>query len=938
MPGKAHARRRPAEEGRSNRGTAAPRSKRHDVSRRRFLQGLAVGSGGLALARLSWGPTAHAQGGLQPSWDPASYDYSGWEDLYRAQWTFDAAGRSTHSVNCTGSCSWKVLVRKGVVWRDEQAADYPAIAPDLPDYNPRGCQKGACAADWQYGRQRIKYPLKRVGERGEGKWQRLSWDEALDEIADRTLDILQRYGPEYLNAFTPIPAMSPVSYASGSRLMNLLGGVSFTFYDWYCDLPPGEPITWGVQTDSAESADWTHSRYILVWGSNVNVTRIPDAQMLHKARLMRGAKVVVVSTDYNATCVHADQFVPVRAGSDTAVALAMDHVVVNEGLYDEAYVKEQTDLPLLVRRDSGRFLRQADVEGTEADDADTGGGGAFYLWDADRGLTPAPADGLDLGDLDPALEGTFEVELGGATVRVSPVFELLRDELADKTPAWAQQQSGLNADTIASLAREFAAAEPAMILHGAGTNQWYHNDLANRAMILLAALTGNVGKPGGGFHHYVGQEKIWPIAGWKALAYPGPQRFQNTTLWTYWHSQARDTDPMWPELQPYLEASVRDGWMPLWPNGLEDEPKAFFIWRANWLNQAKANPRVLEKLWPKLELIVAVDFRMSSTDLYADYVLPAATWPEKWDLSSTDLTSFLHPFTPVVEPFAEARTDWQAFRALAEALERRARARGYEGYDDTIGGATVHRDLTTLHAQFTSDGALAGDKAAAQFILDNAVETRGMTMDDLVAQPRRFHATSEHWTSDLEEGRAYAPFERYVRDRKPWPTMTGRQQFYIDAPWYLELGVALPTYKPPLSEGDHPLRLNTPHYRHTIHSSWSTNTTLQRLQRGEPYVVLSLADAADRGIEDHDWVRVFNDNGATQLRAKVQPGEPPGVVLLYQGWEMAQFADRNNFQAPIPLRINPTQLVRYGHLRFAPNYWGPTGANRDARVEVEKIS
>ncbi len=906
------------------------------LSRRTFLKGLAVGSGGLVLTRFRWLHGALAEGSLQPAWDPQAYDYTAWEDLYRKQWTFTAAGRSTHSVNCTGSCSWKVLVKNGVVWRDEQAADYPAIGPDVPDYNPRGCQKGACAADFQAGRQRVKYPLKRVGARGEGKWQRLSWDQALTEIADKTLDILERHGPQYLNAFTPIPAMGPVSYASGSRLMNLLGGVSFTFYDWYCDLPPGEPITWGVQTDSAESADWTNSRYILAWGSNVNATRIPDAQMLQKARLHRGAKVVVIGTELNPTAVHADQFVPVRPGSDLAVALAMDQVVLSEKLYDEAYVKEQTDLPLLVREDDGRFLRAADVTGrAPAPGADPDAGG-FYLWDRTRGPTPAPADRLELGSLDPVLDARGEVDTPAGKVRVTTVFRLLAEELAHRTPEWAQQQSGLHPDVIRTLAREFAAAKPAMIIHGNGVNQWYHNDLANRAMILLTALTGNVGKPGGGFNHYVGQEKIWPIAGWKALAYPGPQRFQNTTLWTYWHSETWSKDPLWPELEPYLRGAVEKGWMPLWPSGLEGSPKALFVWRANWLNQAKGNEQVLATLLPKLDLIVTLDFRMSSTDLYADYVLPAATWAEKTDLSTTDLTSFVIPFTPVVAPFAESRTDWQAFRALAGAIERRARERGFTGYDDVLGGTAIHRDLTTLQEQFTAKGALDDDKAAAQFILDHAEETKGFAFDDLVERPRRFKAASAHWTSDLEEGKPYAPFQRFVRDKRPWPTVTGRQQFYIDAPWYRELGVALPTYKPPLELEKRPLRLSTPHYRHTIHSTWATDLTLQRLQWGEPFVLLNPADAAARGIEDHAWVRVLNDYGATRLRARLHPAITAGQVTIFQGGEMVQFEGRHNFQAPILIHINPTQLVRYGHLQFQPNYWGPTGANRDTRVEVEK--
>ncbi|MEJ2292801.1 MAG: molybdopterin-dependent oxidoreductase [Deinococcales bacterium] len=822
------------------------------LSRRGFLKGLVVTTGGLVLARFRWLPVADAQGSLQPAWNPASYDYTAWEDVYRKQWVFTAAGRSTHSVNCTGSCSWKVFVKNGIVWRDEQAADYPAIGADIPEYNPRGCQKGACAADYQYGKQRLKYPLKRVGERGEGKWQRVSWDQALTEIADKTLDIIRQHGPQYLNAFTPIPAMGPVSYASGSRLMNLLGGVSFTFYDWYCDLPPGEPITWGVQTDSAESADWTHSRLVLAWGSNVNATRIPDAQMLQKARLRNGAKVVVLSPEYNPTSIHADQFVPVKPGSDLAVALAMNQVILAEKLYDEAYIKEQTDLPLLVREDTGRFLREADLTGEAPADPDAG---PFYLWDSTKGN---------------------------------------------------------------------------------GVNQWYHNDLANRAMILLVALTGNVGRRGGGFNHYVGQEKIWPVAGWKALAYPGPQRFQNTTLWTYWHSEMHASDPLWPELKPYLETAVQKDWMPLWPNGLEGAPKAFFTWRANWLNQAKGNEKVLSTLLPKLDLIVALDFRMSSTDLYADFVLPAATWPEKYDLSCTDLTTFLIPFTPVVAPFAESRTDWQAFSALAGAIQRRAQARGLSGYDDTIAGTHIHRDLTSLHDQFTSNGALSQDKAAAQFILDRSEETQGFTVDDLVERPRRFKAASAHWTSDVEEGKTYTPFLRFVRDKHPWPTLTGRQQFYIDAAWYQELGVALPTYKPPLQLSQLPLRLSTSHYRHTIHSSWALDQTLQRLQWGEPFVYISPGDAKQRGIEDHDWVRVFNDVGATRVRARVHPALTPGQVMIPQGWEMVQFEDRRNFQAPITIHINPTQLVQYGHLRFEANYWGPTGANRDTLVDVEK--
>ncbi|MEJ2725656.1 MAG: molybdopterin-dependent oxidoreductase [Deltaproteobacteria bacterium] len=470
-------------------------------SRRDFLKATAIGSGGLFLTRLEW---AFADENYQPTWNPSKYSYTSWQSLYDKQWEFDYAGRSTHSVNCTGSCTWKVQVKDGVVWRWEQAADYPAIGPSVPDYNPRGCQKGACASDFHLGPKRLKYPLKRAGKRGEGKWQRLSWDQALTEIADRVVKIIQEHGPEYLNAFTPIPAMSPVAYASGSRLMNLLGGVSHTFYDWYCDLPPGEPITWGVQTDSAESADWYNSRLVIAWGSNVNATRIPDAQMLQKARLRKGTKVVVISTEYNPTAVHADRFVPIAPGTDLAVALAMDQTVIAERLYNTRYIKEQSDLPLLVREDNGRFLRESDLKKGGSDKT-------FYFWDSSHELTAVPKDSLHLKDLDPALEGRRQVDTPEGKIRVTTVFEKLKQELDGKTPEWAEQVSGVKADVIRGLAREFARTKPAMIIHGNGVNQWYHNDLANRAMILLTTLTGNVGKSGGGFNHYVGQEKIWTV-------------------------------------------------------------------------------------------------------------------------------------------------------------------------------------------------------------------------------------------------------------------------------------------------------------------------------------------------------------------------------------------------------------------------------------------
>ncbi len=905
------------------------------VSRRGFLKG----AGAAALAStLDW-RFFEVRAGAAPV---TVQGYRNWEDLYRQKWTWDKIARSTHSVNCTGSCSWKVFVKDGMIWREEQAADYPAVNGDVPDVNPRGCNKGACYVDYVHGEQRIKYPLKRVGERGEGKWQRVSWDQALTEIADGLLDIVEESGPEYLMFFSPIPAMSPVSYASGARLANLLGGVVGSFYDWYCDLPPGEPITWGEQTDAAESADWFHSKYIVFWGSNPNVTRIPDAHFFWEAKY-NGAQVVSISPDYNQSSIHADLWIGPKPGTDGALALGMAHEIVHNDLYDADYVKEQTDMPLLVRTDSGRFLRESDLAENGRDDR-------FYVWNSPSdspklipGAQGSAEVTLQLGNLDPALEGTFTVAGLDGEIEVTTVFEQLRASLEDHTPEAMAEACGVHSSVIRQVAHGLAENDPAMIVHGAGTNHWYHNDLMNRSMMLLVALTGNVGKRGGGFNHYVGQEKIWPIHGWKMLSFPREgKRMQNMTLWTYMHAEVddlmegHDLDP-----QPYIDESVKRGWMPLYPRGkngdLTDDPRAMVIWRANYLNQAKGNEQIIEKLLPKLDLVVDLNFRMDTTALYSDYVLPAATAYEKYDLNSTDLHTFIHPFTPAVPPMFEARTDWQAFQSLTEKLAERAQARGFTQFTDDEFNRTV--DLANLPNEFTNDGELAEDKAAAEFILNHAPETDGISFDDLIEQPRRFVATGDHWTSDIDEGQTYAPFLRNTEQKQPYNTLTGRQQFYIDHEWFQELGETLPVYKPPIDREDYPLRWNTPHGRWSIHSTWRDDKHMLRLNRGMPVVYVNPQDAQERGIADGDVVRVFNGFGDMTANARVYPNAPRGQLTMYHGWEKYQFADRSNFQATVPIRIKPTQLAGgYGQLQFALNYWGPTGVNRDTRVDVEKAS
>ena len=329
-----------------------------------------------------------------------------WEDGYRKRWQHDKIVRSTHGVNCTGSCSWKIYVKGGIVTWETQQTDYPRTRPDLPNHEPRGCARGASYSWYLYSGNRVKYPLVRsrllklwrearalrtpvaawksivedpakraayVSKRGLGGFVRSTWDEVNEIIASANAYTAKTYGPDRVFGFSPIPAMSMVSYAAGSRYLSLLGGVCMSFYDWYCDLPPSSPQTWGEQTDVPESADWFNSGFLLLWGSNVPQTRTPDAHFYTEARY-RGAKSVVICPDYSEASKFADLWMSPKQGTDAALGMAMGHVILREfhidrqAKYFEDYARQYTDMPMLVRLVKQgahyvpeRFIRASDV-------------------------------------------------------------------------------------------------------------------------------------------------------------------------------------------------------------------------------------------------------------------------------------------------------------------------------------------------------------------------------------------------------------------------------------------------------------------------------------------------------------------------------------------------------------------------------------------------
>ncbi|NCA85477.1 MAG: nitrate reductase subunit alpha [Clostridia bacterium] len=310
-----------------------------------------------------------------------------WEEFYRNRHQHDKVVRSTHGVNCTGGCSWNIHVKEGIVVWETQALDYPLLEKSLPQYEPRGCQRGISFSWYLYSPIRVKYPMIRgalvdifneekakTGDalkaweniqanpelrkryqtaRGKGGLRRVTWEKALEIIAASNIYTTKKYGPDRLVGFSPIPAMSMLSFAAGSRFLQLMGGVNLSFYDWYCDLPCSFPEIWGEQTDVAESADWYNSKFVACMGANLGMTRTPDVHFFSESR-HNGTKTVVFSPDFSMVAKYADKWVPVHAGQDGAFWMAVVHVILKEYHHEKQtpyfidYTKRYTDSPFLV--------------------------------------------------------------------------------------------------------------------------------------------------------------------------------------------------------------------------------------------------------------------------------------------------------------------------------------------------------------------------------------------------------------------------------------------------------------------------------------------------------------------------------------------------------------------------------------------------------------
>lgn len=1210
-----------------------------------------------------------------------------WEDAYRKRWQHDKIVRSTHGVNCTGSCSWKIYVKGGIVTWETQQTDYPRTRWDMPNHEPRGCARGASYSWYLYSANRVKYPLVRgrllklwrearltqrpvdawaaiVADeakrksyqevRGLGGFVRSSWDEVNEMVAAANIHTIKQHGPDRVIGFSPIPAMSMVSYAAGSRYLSLIGGVCMSFYDWYCDLPPSSPQIWGEQTDVPESADWYNSNYIIAWGSNVPQTRTPDAHFFTEVRY-KGTKTVAITPDYSEVAKLADLWMHPQQGTDAALAMAMGHVILKEFYFDKRsayfddYARRYTDLPMLVLMKEqtlpdgttalvpDRYVRASDFNGklgqsnnpewkTVAFNEDgkvvCPKGAIGFRWgpdgrpdagqwnleakearhngDVKLKLSTTEGTGGDVQNATVAFpyyggiahEHFTHSEHGDVLTRTVPVqriklgkegeeryatvatvFDLQAaqyghsqggkaspsyDEVAPYTPAWAEKITGVKREQIITVARQFAdnadkTQGRSMVIIGAAMNHWYHSDMNYRGVINMLMMCGCIGQSGGGWAHYVGQEKLRPQTGWTALAFAldwiRPPRQMNSTSFFYAHTDQWRYEKLGVEevLSPladpkqyngslidYNVRAERMGWLPSAPQlqtnplqvvkdaqaaGLDPKdyavralkdgslrmscedpdhpsnwPRNLFVWRSNILGSSgkgheyflkhllgtsngvqgkdlgREDAKPTEVVWHdkapegKLDLVVTLDFRMSTTCLYSDIVLPTATWYEKNDLNTSDMHPFIHPLSTAVDPAWEARSDWEIYKGFAKkfselvpgnlGVEKEvvlsplmhdspaelAQPFGVQdwkrGECELIPGKTapniavVERDYPNVYKRFTALGPLMNkvgnggkgiawntqdeveqlgqlnglvkdegvtkgmpeittDIDACEVILQLAPETNGhvavkawealgkqtgidhthlalhredekIRFRDVQAQPRKI-ISSPTWSGLESEKVSYNAGYTNVHELIPWRTLTGRQQFFLDHPWMNAFGEQFSSYRPPVDlkttgeiagikpNGNTEIQLNfiTPHQKWGIHSTYSDNLIMLTLNRGGPVIWLSEDDAKRAGIQDNDWVELFNVNGAITARAVVSQRVNPGMVLMYHAQEKiintpgseitgARGGIHNSVTRIV---VKPTHMIGgYAQFSYGFNYYGTIGTNRDEFVVVRKMN
>jgi len=916
--------------------------------------------------------------------------------------------------NCTENCWLQAYVYGGRVRYLMPAPDYPE-----PEY-VRGCLRGLSQIFLWYGPDRLRKPLVREPFlkwcRGELSWDEalgkaselrgtpegfieVSWDEALDCASKALARIMRDYGPASIAYTVQVPGTGYMNKGALMRLASLFGWSSLHAYPLNGDLPTFWAPTFGVQTEELETHEYLNSKLILIFGSNFVVTRTMSSRMLVMAR-ERGAKIVVVDMNYASVANIADEFIPINPATDPALALGVVHVLIRDKLYDEGFTKTFTDMPLLVRLDSKRRLKAEEVKelsekAKELKAKIPAYRELFVAVDKTGKLVIVDPRRLELVDpvtgerYDPVLEGEFEVELtDGGKVKVKPVFQLLKElVMRDYTPEKVAriispkpELAPKYVEVIERLARDIATIKPVAIIYGASNWQYYNGDLKGRALSLLVALTGNIGKPGSGISTYAGVYKIrWPMWSWwgydKPLTAVRGEPTMRRPRWLNWsvflNYEYRQTDE-WRKYRrevPWPEKGVR-ALLIQWWNPFDQHNKALILTK----KAKREHPE-------PLDLIMTTEIQWTTSVEYSDIVLPAAAWFEKYDLVATPAHPYVSITQPAHEPLFESMPEIWIFKEIAVRTSRVIAEEWAEDEVKRLLGLRSKDELVKLAEMFYPDpelqrreeearragkwslslarelASIASEKAIELLLEDGrrvewaegvvANLTEGMTLEELKKRPMRVKLPTP--------GHRQIPFWVQVNLKVPFPNASyphplpatarfvksGRVEFYKDEDAFIDLGEELPVHKDvfeeslyklfPEDRGKYEFVYLTENSLYRVHSTHSNNAMMLALQDYKPKIYINDEVAGRLGLKTGDHVEVYNRFGRVRGYLVADPSIHPKVVVFVQGW-WRRYTDGTHYNAPNYPWIKPTEIIY-----FTPGVWEVNTKWNTTLVAIRKV-
>lgn len=832
-------------------------SSRCNWSRRSFIKGAATLTAAGALAGCS-----PQTGNLAETGKDAAT--AGNQEIPETQ-IFSGACRG----NCFGGCHLDVHVRDGQVVRTTAGS-----CPE-PEYQ-RICPRGLTHVGRIYSSKRLQYPMRRVGERGEGEFERISWDEAISEICEKWKAITDEFGP---GAMAVVTGSGCYGLTSGTGEMPAFGsftnrfvnavGASTVAMNLDCSAQPSSHVAPGLSMGVGEPKGYHRAKTFIVWGANPVISQPHNMHFIMEAK-EQGARYIVIDPAFNANAAKADWYLPINATTDGALALGLLREMMAQGWIDETMARDHTNAPFLIKGD-GMFLRMSDlgVEPTEGDpDPATGEPTTidpFVVWDE---ASNAPAAYTEAAK--PAITGITEVD----GIKVRTAYDNLKSIAEEYTLDKTADITGLSADDIAELARVYAQDGPVMTYTCFGWDHYTNAHYNWWPVKLVTILSGNCGSsaaghgsPGMGFAG--GNMAVTQAV--SATGEPGLGKGG-----AYHYNQ--------------VENILDNGMFGNIPATL----KGLYIAQHGWLS-TMSDHDYAQRCLAKCDLVVVTDMFMNETVKWADYALPAAHWFEVEDLYINVGTSpYLIWQDKCIEPLFEARSDFEILKAIATGL-------GFGEYVDT----TVEEYV---------DGWLDTD----------AARELGLSAANLKEQKIMRHN---------------APFEDLVAAADAagpvFGTATGRAELYADViSKTYDIGQEFFLDKeqnphwdpsPEISAGceqraKFPFHLLTEHLRTHTHSQWWENEYVQEFESG-PVLKLNPADAAEYGIEAGDQVKAFNDRGYVVLEAIINAGIPRGTVTTTHAWDASQFIDGH-----------PNSLLYKDYIYAVANQ-----AFNDCAVEIEKL-